>query len=117
MEPVRQIIFQSDPQGGTFFPGLAQPVVIDPASLDGAAAAHLQTLVEDARFFDQPHEVGRPAPGAADYRCETLTIDNGTAVHSVRALVPIADPALRALFEAVSGHVKAIRAARRRDPQ
>jgi len=114
MGTVRQITFQSDPQGGAFFPGLAKPVVIDPASLDGEEAAHLQTLVEEARFFEQPREVGTPRPGAADYRCEMLTIDDGATTHTVRALIPIADPGLKALFDAVGAHVRAIRAAARR---
>ena len=114
MGTVRQITYQSDPQGGAFFPGLAKPVVIDLASLDLEEAARLQALVEDARFFELPPEVGVPKAGAADFQCDTITIDDGTATHTVRALVPIDDPALRALFDAVKAHVKAIRAAARR---
>lgn len=114
MGPVRQIIFQSDAHGVGYFPGLAKPVVIDPASLDGEEAARLQALAEDAHFFELPSEVGQPKKGAADYQCDTLTIDDGTATHTVCALLPIADPALKALFDAVKAHVKAMRAAARR---
>lgn len=114
MGPVRQIIFQSDAQGVAFLPGLAKPVVIDPASLDGEEAARLQALAEDAHFFNLPPEVGLPNAGAADYQCDIITIDDGTATHTVRVLVPIADPALKAFVDAVKAHVKAIRAAARR---
>ncbi|WP_420474577.1 protealysin inhibitor emfourin [Noviherbaspirillum sp. ST9] len=114
MEPLRQIIFQSDSHGVGFFPGLAKPVVIDPAALGEEDAARLQALAEDARFFELPSEVGQPRAGAADYQCDVLTIDDGTATHTVRAMMPIADPALKALLDAVRAHVKAIRAAARR---
>ncbi|HYD60928.1 MAG TPA: protealysin inhibitor emfourin [Noviherbaspirillum sp.] len=114
MNPIRHIEFSSDPQGGAFFPGLAKPVVIDMAALDSGEAARLQKLAEDVRFFDQPAVVGTPRPGAADYRYDVLTVDDGTKRHTVRALVPIEDPALRDLFDAVGRHVKAIRAAQRK---
>lgn len=114
MEPIRHVEYSADPQGAAFFPGLAKPVAIDLAALDADDAARLQKLVEDARFFDQPDTVGTPAAGAADYRYEVLTIGDGTRQHTVRALVPIADPALRALYETVGGQVKAVRAAQRK---
>lgn len=114
MGPIQRITLQSETQGIAFFPGLAAPVVIDPALLDGEEAARLQVLAEKARFFDLPREVGTPAPGAADYRSEVLSIDDGTTTHTVRALIPIADPALKELFDAVQAHAKAIRAAGRR---
>jgi len=110
---IRQITFQADPHGGAFFPGLAKPVVIDPASLDAAEAARLQTLVDEAHFFEQPAEVGMRKPGMADYRVGVLAIDDGTCTHTVRALMPIADHALRTLFDAVEMHVKAARAAQK----
>ncbi|WP_206047207.1 protealysin inhibitor emfourin, partial [Noviherbaspirillum denitrificans] len=70
-------------------------------SLGAEQAAHLEKLAEAACFFEQPFEVGTPQKGAADYQCEVLAIDDGEATHTVRALLPIADPALRALFEAI----------------
>jgi hypothetical protein len=114
MGPIRHLEFSADPQGAAYFPGLAKPVAIDLTALDATEAARLQKLAEDAHFFDQPATVGTPAPGAADYRYEVLSIDDGARQHTVRALVPIADPALRELFEAVGGQVKAVRAAQRK---
>lgn len=109
MRRIRQITWQADPQGNAFFPGLAKPVVIDPASLGTEEAARLEALAEAARFFDCPSEVGAARKGAADYRCEVLAIDDGAVTHTVRAMLPIADPDLRALFDAVEAQVKAMR--------
>lgn len=116
MGPVRQIIFQSDAHGVAFFSALAKPIIIDPALLDREEEARLQSLAEAAHFFELPSEVGAPKKGAADYQCDIITIDDGQATHTVRVTVPIDDPALKALVDAIKVHVKAIRAAARRQP-
>jgi hypothetical protein len=60
---------QFSTEGGiAYFPGLSQPVTIDSEALSQQQGAELKRLVEAAHFFDLPANVGRPAPGAADYR-------------------------------------------------
>ncbi len=58
-----RVIFQSE-GGIAHFPGLSRPVTIDGDQLPEPAAAELRQLIEAARLFDQPAQVGarRPAP-------------------------------------------------------
>jgi hypothetical protein len=92
------ITFES---GGGFahFPGLSRPVRIDTAELAAEQADQLEGLVERARFFDQPPEVGSPPPGAADLRSYTITVQDGDRTHTVKTSDALADPALRELLE------------------
>lgn len=87
--------------GGGFahFPGLSRPVRIDTEELTPEQADHLKGLVERARFFEQPAEVGAPPPGAADLRSYTITVEDGDRRHKVRTSDALADPALRDLVE------------------
>lgn len=87
--------------GGGFahFPGLNRPVRIDTADLAQGQADQLKGLVERARFFDQPGEVGAPPPGAADLRSYTITVEDGDRKHTVQTSDALADPALRDLVE------------------
>lgn len=102
--------------GVAYFPGLAEPVIVDVELLGEDEAEQLKRLIEAARFFDLPAVVGSAAPGAADYRQFILAIDDGSKKHTVRVLEPIGDPALQELVQAVQKHVKAIRAAKREVP-
>jgi Emfourin len=92
------ITFES---GGGFahFPGLSRPVRIDTAELAAEQADQLEGLVERARFFDQPPEVGSPPPGAADLRSYTITVQDGDRTHTVKTSDALEDPALRELLE------------------
>ena len=87
--------------GGGFahFPGLSRPVRIDTAELAPEQADQIKGLVERARFFEQPPEVGAPPPGAADLRSYTITVQDGGRTHTVRTSDALADPALRDLVE------------------
>ncbi len=102
--------------GVAYFPGLAEPVIVDLDLLDKDEAEQLKRLIDAARFFDLPTVVGAPVRGAADYRQYILTIDDGSRRQTVRVLEPIEDPALQELVQAVQKHVKAARAAKRGIP-
>jgi hypothetical protein len=89
---------QLETEGGVaYFPGLAQPVVIDTDTLPPKEAAELQRLVGAARLSDRPERAAPPARGAADHRTYTLTIDDGGRQHTVSFTDPVSDPELQAL--------------------
>ena len=54
-----RVIFQSE-GGIAHFPGLSRPVTIDGDQLPEQAAVELRALIEAARLFDQPAQVGSP---------------------------------------------------------
>lgn len=87
--------------GGGFahFPGLSRPVRIDTTELAPEQADRLKGLVERARFFEQPAEVGAPPPGAADLRSYTITVQDADRTHTVKTSDALTDPALRDLVE------------------
>jgi hypothetical protein len=90
------INFQSS-GGFAHFPGLSRPVRIDTAELAPEQADQLNGLVERARFFEQPSEVGAPPPGAADLRSYTITVEDGGRTHTVQTSDALTDAALRDL--------------------
>jgi len=102
--------------GFASLPGLSAPVTIDVDRLDTGEAEELKRLVKAARFFDLPAKIGEPAKGAADYQHAILTVEDDGRRHTVRALLPIKDQALKDLFLAVQKQVKAARAASRKSP-
>jgi hypothetical protein len=85
--------------GVAFFPGLATPVRIDTDELPGDRRSKLEQLVADARFFELPAEA--PPRRGADYQTHTIVISDGARRHLVRVVDPVADPALRALIQAL----------------
>jgi len=99
-----------------YFPGLNKPVAVEVEGLDEDVAQELRRLVTAAGFFALPAAVGTPAPGAADYQCFILTIEEDGRRHTTRMLVPIEDPALLALVQAIQKQIKAMRAAGRGAP-
>jgi Emfourin len=91
---------QFRPDGGlASFPGLERPLELDTAELAPEQAASLERLVRDAGVFALPARAGAPAPGAADYRSYTITVDDGARSHTITVAEPIEDAALRALVE------------------
>jgi hypothetical protein len=99
-------------EGGiAYFPGLSQPVSIDSEQLSQQEGAELKRLVEAAHFFDLPAKVGRPAPGAADYRQYNVTIEAGQRRHTLHATEPIEDAELRRLIAFLSAKANEIRRA------
>ena len=106
--------FELKTEGGfASFPGLGAPVEIDTHELGEEEAAELVRRVEKARFFERPEGPGEPPPGARDVRLHTVTVEEGPQRRTVRAYEPVADPALRALLDALGARAKALRRARR----
>lgn len=85
--------------GVSYFPGLSQPVVIDSDALPDDQAERLNHLLEQVHFFSLPPVVNTPAPGAADYRQYTITVDDGDRHHVVQATDPVENPELQALLD------------------
>ena len=103
--------------GIAYFPGLARPVTIDAAQLPEEEARKLADLVAASRFFDQPGQTAsRMAPGAADYRQHTITIDQGERTHTLVVNEPIEDPGMKQLVGFLEGQAKAARAKARSAP-
>jgi len=98
-------------EGGlAYFPGLAKPVEIDADQLDPIDAARLGDLVEAARFFDQPNQVGQAALGGADLQRHTVTIEVKGRQHTVAIVEPINDAGLRDLVRFLQQRVRELRA-------
>jgi hypothetical protein len=103
--------------GFAYFPGLARPVVIEADQLPQEEARKLNDLVAASRFFDQPERVAnKMAPGAADYRQHTITINQGGRSHTVIVNEPIEDPTMKQLVGFLEGQAKAARAKARSSP-
>jgi hypothetical protein len=86
-------------EGGiAFFPGLSKPIIIDSDQLSRQEADELKRLVDAAHFFELPTTMPSPARGAADYRQYTITIQDGSKLHTVHLTDPIEDPNLQALL-------------------
>lgn len=103
---------QFSTEGGiAYFPGLSQPITIDSEQLTQQEGAKLRRLVEAADFFDLPAKIGKPAPGAADYRQYNVTIEEGQRRHTIHATEPIEDADLRRLVEFLSAKANEIRRA------
>jgi hypothetical protein len=96
-------------EGGiAYFPGLSKPTTIDSDELPNQESDELKRMLNAARFFDLPAVIGTPAPGAADYRQYTITVEDDGKQHAVRLTDPIEDPNLQALVT----YLKTLRQAR-----
>lgn len=104
-----QVTFQSE-GGVAHFPGLSRPMTMTSDQMAAQQAAELRGLVEAARFFDLPAQMGEPAPGAADYRQYTITVEMDDQHHTVRLVEPVEDPDLQRLLRFLQEHAKAMRA-------
>jgi hypothetical protein len=111
-----RVQFKAESTGAAFFPGLAQPMTIDSATLPGEEAAELEGVVQAARFFDLPAVVGAMRRGAADYRQYSITVEDGGRRHSVRLTDPVEDPHLQRLLSYLRDKQKASRGAPERPP-
>ena len=81
-------------EGGiAHFPGLARPRVLDTADLSESEACAIEELVNAAQFFTRPES---PAPGGADRRKYTITVEHGEESRTLHVYDPL-DPALSAL--------------------
>ncbi|MDO9312262.1 MAG: hypothetical protein Q7T85_11310 [Nitrosomonas sp.] len=86
-----------------------KPITIEVDQLDVKDAEELKRLVDVSHFFDLPAAIGVPAKGMADYQFYTSAISDRDRQHSIRILVPVEDPALLDLIQAVQKHVNTIR--------
>ena len=89
-----RIGFRSD-GGIAFIPGLSRPTSFTLEELPAEDRFHLEKLLEEARFFTLPAQVGSP-PGP-DRRSYDVTVQTENTSHSVRFTEPIPDPAQSAL--------------------
>jgi len=93
-------------EGGiAHFPGLAQPINLDTDTLPAQDAQEMRNLIVAAHFFALPASIGQPpAHGAADYRRYIITVDDGTAHHTVQAVDPVTDQHLQDLIAFAQKH-------------
>ena len=87
--------------GIAYFPALNKPITVEVDQLDVKDAEELKRLVDASHFFDLPAAIGLPVKGMADYQFYTLAISDNDRQHSVRILVPVEDPALLDLIQAI----------------
>lgn len=83
--------------GFAFLPGLSRPVTIDSQDLSPEDAKELETLVNQANFFQLPEVADQPPSGAADFFRYTLTVEDGGQTHTVVFTQFNNDPNLQAL--------------------
>jgi hypothetical protein len=107
-EPMR-VTFQTE-GGIAHFPGLSQPVTIETDQMPEQEAAQLRELMGAARLLDRPGHMGRAAPGAADQRQYTITVEAEGRRYTVRLADPVEDPDLQRLLRFLQAQAKAQRA-------
>jgi len=83
--------------GFAYIPALSGPFIIDTAQIDPVAANQLKSLVQRSHFFEQPAQAGIMPKGAADYRTYTITVTDGSRVHTIQLTDPITDTNLQQL--------------------
>ena len=86
---------------GGFIAGMGGAVAVDTTQMEAKAAEKLESLVQDARFFDQPAQASSPPPGAADYQTYTITVRDGAQHHRIEVTDPIADASIAQLVLAL----------------
>ena len=103
-----RVIFQTE-GGIAHFPGLSRPVTIETNQMPEQEAAKLRELMGAARLLDRPGHMGRAAPGAADQRQYTITVDSQDRRYTVRLTEPVEDPDLQRLLRFLQDQAKALR--------
>jgi hypothetical protein len=103
-----KILFETS-GGFAFTAAVGRPVAIDTTQIDPTAARDLESLIRDARFFDQPAQAPPPPSGAADYQTYTITVQDGPRQHTVELTDPIADPTLARLVFALQALSRPVR--------
>ena len=87
--------------GFAHIPALSRPVTIDTAQVDPQVANQLESFVRESRFFDKPARADDIPKGAADYRTYSVTVEDGSRIHSVQLNEPIPDTNLERLVSLV----------------
>lgn len=94
-------------EGGiAHFPGLSRPVAIDTEPMALEERTEMESLVEEAHFFELPSST-LPPRGAADYYQYTITIESKGRRHTVRLTDPIEDSHLQKLLTLLRKKAKA----------
>ncbi len=83
--------------GFAYMPKLNAPVVTDTEQIEPDIGRQLKTLVRESRFFEQPARTITVKKGAADYRTYTISVEDGSRIHSVELTDPITDTNLERL--------------------
>jgi hypothetical protein len=92
------MIFTFEMDGGfAYLPALNRPVTTDTTMIDPQVAKQLEFFVRESRFFDQPTRVDTVTKGSADYLTYTITVQDGSRVHTVQMTDPITDANLERL--------------------
>ena len=103
---------------GSFFPGLAKPVVIESDSLAEGERRDLEALVGDAKFFDLPDRISSsPAKQLRDAGEMTITIERADQRHTIVVLGRPDGPEWEALRRLVNFLEAKAREARSRHPK
>lgn len=87
--------------GFAAIPKLSMPSTIDTDKIDAHLADELKSLLDQARFFDQPEAVGTVMPGSADLMTYIVTVRAEGRVHTVHITDPITDPSLQTLVDRI----------------
>lgn len=95
--------------GLAYLPGLMRAVTLDSATLAPPEGATLERLVLESGFSGLPPQLGSAPAGAADYRTYEITLEDQGHRHTVRAIEPIEDSALRRLVQFLEQHGRANR--------
>ena len=92
-------------EGGiAYFPGLAKPIDLDTNTLPAQDAEEMRRLVTAAHFFELPASVGQLPVRGADARRYSITVDDGSAHHTVEVTDPVSHPGLEALITFAQRH-------------
>lgn len=92
-------------EGGiAYIPGLAKPIDLDTNTLPAQDAEEMRRLVVAARFFELPSLVGQLPVRGADARRYRITVDDGSAHHTVEVADPVSDPGLEGLITFAQRH-------------
>lgn len=83
--------------GFAYIPKLNDPIIVDTEQIEPNVASQLELLIRESRFFEQSAGAITVAKGAADYRTYTITVQDGSRIHSVQMTDPISDPYLERL--------------------
>lgn len=83
-----RITFQTS-GGMAYFPGLAQPTVIDTKKLSATEAEELQQMIDAADFRALPKQMSESLTRGRDMRTYTITVAEGRKKHTVQFSDPI----------------------------
>jgi len=92
--------------GFAYIPGLSAPATVDTDTLAPNQAAELEAAVRATDFSAEAARAGAPAPGSADHRTVTVTVEDGGGSRRISVSDPVEDVALRSLVDRVLAAAK-----------